>query len=255
MHMNLWSHRFPSSLTLKPLIFQLIMNSMEVGSMGTPLLELTSTSLTGDANLKTVSYKGCGALCHLLRDVSLFYHRMILTWPRYSPMLKPEPYLRKFTKGNKIVLKMTAWNSIYRSFNDESFSADWAKLVFRHNFEKLRVFFILRNHLLKSLDLRFFNRNLMILGFLTHLPDTLFNARLVEIMRHLNRIILRIVMNGHGTSVQKIAIWSVVRLSLLRSWQKDLKSNGFTMIKIREWLYGKISLSISITWLCKSQRI
>ena len=48
------------------------MNSIEVGSMGTPLLELTSTSLTGDANLKTVSYKGCGALCHLLRDVSLF---------------------------------------------------------------------------------------------------------------------------------------------------------------------------------------
>ena len=46
---------------------------MEVGSMGTPLLELTSTSLTGDANLKTVSFKGCGALCHLLRDVSNFF--------------------------------------------------------------------------------------------------------------------------------------------------------------------------------------
>ena len=35
---------------------------------------------------------------------------------------------------------MTVWNPIYRSFNDESFSADWAKLVFRHYFEKLRVF-------------------------------------------------------------------------------------------------------------------
>lgn len=104
MHLNLWSLRFPWSLTLKPLIFQLIMNSIEVGSMGTPLLELTSTSLTGDANLKTVSYKGCGALCHLLRDVSLFlWDDSHVTQIQFYA--EPRVYQWNFTKGNGIFFK------------------------------------------------------------------------------------------------------------------------------------------------------
>ena len=59
----------------------------------------------------------------------------------------------------------------------------------------------------------------MILDIHTRPSDThiVLTTRLAQINRRLNRIIFRIVTNGHGISVQKIAIWSVVRLSLLRS--------------------------------------
>ena len=126
---------FPSSLkgsNSKPLILQLILIPnciIQVGAMGTPLLEITSTSLTGDANLKTVSYKGCGSLCHLLRDVSIFFYMTHLKSEGFSEwnLVKVMGYFLKKWRSEIQFIAVTTTNRF--CWLDKIRLASWVLLL------------------------------------------------------------------------------------------------------------------------------